>query len=177
MSFLDMGTNMVRILINDMEDVPTYTDNRLQFALLIGAQFVNNEFTMQHNYIINLNTMTITPDPVPENDTTNSDGWMLNLSTLKTAIFMLRNDLKLAALSAWSIKDIDVNIDLRNLAQYKKALLDDLEKMWEIDRAQYAVGVSPSCAAVLTPINIWSYMGHQQNYGVYGTSGPRDHIW
>lgn len=173
MPFLDAGTPMVRILINDMEDSPTYTDKRLQMALLIGAQFVTNEFTMKNKYIIDFNKITISPDPVPRNDTTNADGWMLNLSVLKTSIFMLRNDLKLASLSSWSIKDTDVNIDLRNMAVYKKTLLDDLEKMWEIDRAQYMVGSNPSCAAILTPINIWSYMGHQQNYGF----NPRDHIW
>ncbi len=175
--FLDIGVQMVRVLINDMEDIPTYTDKRLQMALLIGAQFVNNEFTMKYNYIIDTNKITISPDPVPGNDTANSDGWMLNLSALKTSIFMLRNDLKLAALSAWSIKDTDVNIDLRNMAIYKKELLTDLEKMWEQDRANYAVGVNPAVAAVLTPINIWSYMGHQQNYGIYGMFGPRDHLW
>ncbi len=173
MPFLDMGIPMIRILINDMDDPQVYTDNRLEIALLIGAQFVTNEFTMKNKYIININELSINPDPVPGNDTANSDGWMLNLSVLKTAIFMLRNDLKLAALSSWSIKDIDVNVDLREGAKYKKALLDDLEKMWEIDRAQYAVGVNPSVAAVLTPINIWTYMSHgNQNYPY----GPRDHI-
>lgn len=165
MAFLDAGIIMVRSLINDWDSPQTYDENRLRMALLVGAQFVNNEFSMQHNYVINFNTMSISPDPVPNDDTTGADGWMLNLSSLKTSIMMLRNDLKIASLSAWSIRDSDVNIDLRNMAQFKKTLLDDLLKMWEIDRAQYAVGVSPSCAAILTPINIYGSMGHgQSNY-------------
>jgi len=150
-------TLMLRHLINDVDSPQQYTDNRLQTALLVGAQFVNNEFTLQTSYVIDFIGLTITPDPTAT--TANgalADEWMTNLTVAKTAVIMLRNNLKLASLSAWTIKDTDVNIDLRQMAVVTKQLLDDIEEWYSLARMTYSVGVNPSVQAVLTPINIWA---------------------
>lgn len=148
----DIWTIMLRHTINDVDSPQQYSDSRLQTALLVGAQFVNNEFSMATNYVIDLIGLTINPDPT----NATADEWMTNLTVAKTSVIMLRNNLKLASLSAWTIKDTDVNIDLRKIADVTKQLLDDIEEWYEQARMVYCVGVNPSVQAVLTPINIWA---------------------
>ncbi len=149
----DVWTVMLRYTINDVDTPQQYADARLQTALLVGAQFVNNEFSFQTKYNIDLIAITISPDPTLG---PNPDEWMTNLTVAKTAIIMLRNNLKLAAISAWMLKDVDVTVDTRQVANVMKMLLDDIERWYEEARAQYAVGVNPSVSAVLTPINIFA---------------------
>lgn len=148
-------TLMLRHVISDVDDPQRYTDDRLQTALLVGAQFVNNEFTLATTYNIDLSQLTLTPDPtIVGSNLATPDEWFTNLSVMKTSIIMLRNDLKLAALSAWKIKDIDVAIDLTAVANVSKELLKDVESLYDQARSQYMVGVNPQCSAILGAFNI-----------------------
>ncbi len=150
MSWSDVTITMLRHVIMDVDDPQTYTDSRLELALLVGAQFVNNEFAMNPSYAVDFNLLSISPDPtaVP------TDPWMVNLTVLRTAIMMLSNDLKVAGMSAWSIKDIGTNVDLRSMAAVKKQLLDELKKVYADAALTFAVAVRPAGKAILSPINI-----------------------
>ena len=54
---------IVRTWINDLDDRPTYEDDRLQQVLVVSAQYVNREINLPNDYEVNLTNLTITPDP------------------------------------------------------------------------------------------------------------------
>ena len=41
---------MVRVLINDLEASPTYSDSRIDQIAVVAAQFVNKDITLGNDY-------------------------------------------------------------------------------------------------------------------------------
>lgn len=156
MSWQDISTIQLRHAINDVDDPQRYTDSRLALAWLVGASYVSQEFTLGNNYVVDLVGVNITPDPTLQGDIPGelADPWMVNLSTLRSAIMMIGNDLKLAANSAWAVKDVHMQADMREIYKANKMILDEAKESYENIRMQYCVGVAPQLAAVLTPINV-----------------------
>lgn len=165
MAWQDEMTIILRHTINDVDDPQTYTDSRLQLAILVGAHFVNTEFDWTpQTYTVNLGKLSLFPDPTtlsPE------DGWFINLSIIKTSIIMFGNNLKSAAMQAFSIKDIDVTVDLRGVAVVQKQILDEMNKYYDQVSMQYRIGVRSPGQAILGPINILAgnWMSAQYGYG------------
>lgn len=54
---------IVRNLINDFNTPPTYSDDRIEQLILVAAQYVLMEVNLDTNYIVNIVTMDISPDP------------------------------------------------------------------------------------------------------------------
>lgn len=155
MSWQDYSVIQLRHAINDVDEPQKYNDSRLQLAWLVGATYVVNEFTLQTNYFVDLLAMTITPDPTGNVLVgVGIDAWTTNLITLRSAIIMVGNDLKLAANSAWSIKDVHMSADLKELYKANKIVLDEVKSNYEYIRMTYSLGVNPNVQAILTPINI-----------------------
>lgn len=73
---------MLRFLINDLSDDPTYSDTRLRQLIVMAAQIVNQEMTFSNNYTINFGTLTISPDPTV---VAYRDNAFINLVVLKAA--------------------------------------------------------------------------------------------
>src|ERR1035441_8802894 len=107
MSWQTTMTTILRHTINDVDDPQSYTDSRLQLALLIGANFVNTELDFVNKYKVSIEQLSINPDPTGG---AIEDGWFINLSVMKTTILMLMNDLAVASRSGFSMRDIDVTI-------------------------------------------------------------------
>lgn len=154
MAWEDYASIQLRYAINDVDCPQRYDDSRLQQAWLVGATYVVNEFTLASNYIVDIVAMTINPDPTENTETSVSDPWATNLITLRSAIFMISNDLKLAANSSFLIKDVHMQADMKELYKANKMILDEAKKDYENLRMTYQIGVNPNMQAVLTPINI-----------------------
>lgn len=156
MAWQDVSTVQLRHAINDVDTPQRYTDSRLQLAWLVGASYVIQEFTLINSYAVDLIGVNIYPDPTEAGVQPGqvADPWMQNLTTLRTAIMMVGNDLRLAANSSWSIKDVNMSVDLKDVYKANKMLLDEVKDDYERLRMTYSVGVNPSVQAVLTPINI-----------------------
>lgn len=155
MAWQDYAEIQLRHAINDVDDPQRYTASRLQLAWLVGATYVINEFTLATNYVVDIVSMTINPDPTGEATlNVGTDQWTVNLITLRSAIMMVSNDLKLAANSAWAIKDVHMAADMKELYKANKMILDEVKDMYDKIRMQYMVGVNPQLSATLTPINI-----------------------
>lgn len=150
MSWQDVSVIQLRHAINDVDDPQRYDDNRLALAWLVGASYVVQEFTLANNYTVDLVGVTISPDPT----IAGADPWMTNLTTLRSAIMMISNDMKLAANSSFMIRDVHMQADMRELYKANKMILDEVKDDYENLRMQYCVGVQPQLAAILTPINI-----------------------
>jgi hypothetical protein len=156
MSWQDVSEIQLRQVINDVDIPQRYTSSRLNLAWLVGASYVSQEFTLMNNYAVDLVGVSINPDPTQTGDQPGqvADPWMLNLTTLRTAIMMINNDMKLAANSSFMIRDVHMQADMRELYKANKILLDEANKIYDNIRMQYCVGVQPQLAAILTPINI-----------------------
>lgn len=65
MSWLDEAIPVLRVIINDLGDTPTYSDGRLEQLLVVAAKLVHQDFKFD-TYTISVSSSTITPDPVDD---------------------------------------------------------------------------------------------------------------
>lgn len=79
MSWLDESTEILRVLINDLDDSDyKYTDNTLEQTLLVAARYVVQEINLGTDYTVNFLGGSVSPDP-------SSDYIFLNFMILKAA--------------------------------------------------------------------------------------------
>lgn len=73
---------MVRVLINDLGESPTYSDSRIDQVAVVAAQFVNKDITLGNTYNISVVDETISPDP---SISSTKDELFINSIVLKAA--------------------------------------------------------------------------------------------
>jgi len=83
---------IVRTLINDLSDIPTYSDERILQVVTVAAKYVQFDVVLDHKYVINVVNPTITPDP-----TTDDDSIFISLVSLKTACIIDQSVLRTKA--------------------------------------------------------------------------------
>jgi hypothetical protein len=83
---------MVRTLINDLSDCPTYTDERLLQVITVAAKYVQFDVVLDHQYTINVVAPNITPDP-----TDNDDSIFISLVSLKASCIIDQSTLRTKA--------------------------------------------------------------------------------
>ena len=76
--YLDEMLTMLRYLIFDLDSTPTYSDTRLAQLLIVGASYVVQEIDFNTSYSVNVQDISISPDPVSDRD-------FMNLVVLKAA--------------------------------------------------------------------------------------------
>lgn len=55
---------ILRYLVNDLDETsPVYSDSRLQEALVVAAQILLPQITFPNTYVVNVDKVTIAPDP------------------------------------------------------------------------------------------------------------------
>lgn len=59
---------IVRTLINDLGDQPTYSDDRLLQVIAVAAKYVQFDVSLDHTYQIDLSNPNISPDPTSDRD-------------------------------------------------------------------------------------------------------------
>lgn len=83
---------IVRTLINDLSDTPTYSDERILQVVAVAAKYVQFDVVLDHQYIVNVVNPTITPDPTADNDSI-----FISLVSLKTACIIDQSVLRTKA--------------------------------------------------------------------------------
>lgn len=68
MAWQDEITIMVRTLINDLGENPTYSDERLQQVIAVAAKYVEFDVVLDKTYLVDVVTPSITPDPTIGDD-------------------------------------------------------------------------------------------------------------
>ena len=111
---------MIRSLIGDL-DRAKYTDERLKQVLVVGAYNVINDADFSNTYSVDVASVSISPDPISENDTDFS-----TLAVYKAACILLGSEVKTEAANAISIKDGPSAIDLRGVTQNLSIMYNDL---------------------------------------------------
>lgn len=130
---------IVRILINDMENPPKYTDERLLQIITVAGKYVQFDVNLDHNYTIDVVNLNISPDPTDDNDSifisliSLKAACLVDQSTLRTraALEGIRASLGPANLSvAGSLAGIKMIIEEGPCATY-----DELTSHWDVKEA------------------------------------------
>lgn len=83
---------IVRTLINDLSETPTYSDERLLQIIAVAAKYVQFDVVLDHAYTVNVVRPTIDPDP-----TIDDDNIFISLVSLKTACLVDQSVLRTKA--------------------------------------------------------------------------------
>jgi hypothetical protein len=83
---------IVRVLINDMSDSPTYSDERLQQVIAVSAKYVQFDVVLDNSYRVDVINPTISPDP-----TDLKDEIFISLVSLKAACIIDQSALRTRA--------------------------------------------------------------------------------
>lgn len=130
---------MVRVLINDLSDAPTYSDERLLQTIAVAAKYVQFDVVLDYSYTIDVVSSSISPDPTLDNDSifislvALKTACLIDQSTLRTraALEGIRAALGPANLSvAGSMAGINLVIDKGPCAAY-----DELTSHWDVKEA------------------------------------------
>jgi hypothetical protein len=82
MSWQDVMIPMVRVIIGDTASTPTYSNSRLETAIVTAGLIVAGEFTFDTDYTFDFGTPDISPDPT---DTDTLDNEAIALFVLKAS--------------------------------------------------------------------------------------------
>lgn len=83
---------MVRTLINDLGNTPTYSDERLLQVIVVSAKYVQFDVVLDNEYTINIVDPNITPDPTQYNDSI-----FISLVALKAACIIDQSEYRTKA--------------------------------------------------------------------------------
>jgi hypothetical protein len=128
-------TLIVRHLVNDLNTSDyTFTDSRLEEAVLVSAQLASLEIDFEKTYTIDVDSVSLSPDPTITGD---KDDSFINLVSLKTAHMLLGSEIKTHSLNAISLRDGPSALDLRGIVTGLKILFDDITVRFEEAKMQY----------------------------------------
>lgn len=136
---------MLRFLIGDEG---TYSDAKLEELLIYSSYMIQKDIIFEQTYTINLARLTISPDPIENNDVP-----FINLSTMKAACILSRNQLKEKADGAVKWKDGQSTMDTVDALTGQKGLTADICQAYEDAKLQNQIGDTAPGKAILGP---WS---------------------
>lgn len=148
MAWQDTMVVMLRILVNDMDDTPVYSDSRMEQMLVVAAMYVNIEISFDATYTINVPSPDISPDP-----TGNGDDAFVNFTVLKAACLTDQSTFRTKALASGIKAKCGPAVleTLKHLDGFKQLLeigpcaaYSELKKQWTFGNARLV-------HAILTP--------------------------
>jgi hypothetical protein len=83
---------IVRTLINDLSDSPTYSDERILQIIAVASKYVQFDIVLDQVYTIDVTNPNISPDP-----TVNNDSIFISLVGLKAACIIDQSTLRTKA--------------------------------------------------------------------------------
>ena len=146
---------IVRAIINDMDIPYTYSDSKLEQLIVTSAQLLKREVDFEYTYTIDIEAVSISPDPLSSSD----DGF-INIVSLKTACLVLGGEVKVAAANNFKVTDGGATIDSSVGYYAKKGLYDQLCEDLANAKIAYVMGNVNTIKAILTPYTV--------NYGNTG---------
>jgi hypothetical protein len=156
MAWQDDMIEVLRVLVNDLDSPPTYSDDKLERVLVVAALQVLQEVSFSQAFAVSLARGTIAPDPTAA---ATADESFVNMTCLKAACIMDRSSAIVAANRAVSAREGGSSFDLTGIFAAKVALL---EKGWcavyEDAKFEYKLGrVAVAGAAVMTPFRLYAF--------------------
>jgi hypothetical protein len=133
---------IVRTLINDLEDQPVYSDERLKQIIAVAAKYVQFDVVLDHAYTVDVSISSISPDP-----TIDSDEIFISLVSLKAACIVDQSTLRTRAATegiraALGPALLSVNGNLDGIKMILEmgpcAAYDELVSHWDVSQATTA---------------------------------------
>ena len=146
MTWQDTAIAMLRVIINDMEDTPTYSDDRLTQILVTSAYLIVQDIDFDTTYTVNVVSETITPDP-------NTDIIFMNFLVIKAACQTDFSTYRTKALmDGVSAKAGPVSLSVAgHLKGFKDLLTMGPCDTYEAMKKDYVFGTGQMCKAILSP--------------------------
>ena len=155
MSWQGEITTIVRELISDTDSSNySYSDLRLETAILVAAQLVQTEVDFENTYVIDVEQCYLSPDPTDPATglaTADKDDGFINLVSLKTACNIMGSEMKTQSLSAVRVSDGPSSIDYTAIAANIKFLYEYACKKYEEYKFNYAAGNNAVGKAIVSP--------------------------
>ncbi len=155
MAWQDEVTETVRILIGDMSDTPTYSDERIERVAIIAAHQMINDIVFPIVYTVSISNSTITPDPA---DSPRDDAFIYLLS-LKTSCLIMSGETRTYAISSMKITDGPSSVDTGPSYTNVKALAGSICDNYQQAKMLYVMGTLVPGAAIMTPTTQEGIMG------------------
>ena len=134
MAWQDEMSTIVRYLVNDTDTSnPTFSDERIETSILVGAQLIINEIDFSKTYTISVEGGTISPDPTAST----RDNDFINLVSLRTGCIILGSELKTQGFSALRVSDGPSSIDMSKTMDGIKIMYDEICARFEKAKMQY----------------------------------------
>ena len=139
---------IVRTLINDLSDTPTYSDERILQVVAVAANYVQFDVVLDTSYTIDVVNPTITPDP-----TVNYDAIFISLLSLKSACIMDQSNFRTKA----AMEGIRASLGPAqlaiggSLAGWKDILEHGPCKLYEELTDSWDISNANACRAILGP--------------------------
>jgi hypothetical protein len=136
---------IVRTLINDLEDQPVYSDERLKQIIAVAAKYVQFDVVIDHAYSVDVSLGTISPDP-----TNDRDEIFISLVSLKAACIVDQSILRTKAATegiraALGPALLSVNGSLDGIKMILQmgpcAAYDELVSHWDVSQATTAKAI------------------------------------
>ncbi len=108
MSWKTTLTIIVRNLINDTGATQTYTDAKIQQAIVVAGLISAQEYSYSNSYTFDIDNIEITPDPT---NSSTLDSVAMALFSLKAACLFNINSYQSAASAGIRVKDGDSEVD------------------------------------------------------------------
>ena len=143
MAWQETSVLLVRSLVNDFSDNPSYTDERIQLCFCLAGLLVVNELPFIANYTFDIAGPAISPDFTLLGDS--YDQMALALFSLKAACILTVNSFQGALSNGIIVKDGDSQIStVGSLKNYSEILKLGPCKMYEIalKKAQFQGGAN-----------------------------------
>lgn len=144
MVWTDEAIPLLRGMIGDTEIPVEYSTARLTNLLYYGAYTVVQRIDFTNDYVVQISTSGINPDPV-------DDTCFIALVCLKTKEMVYESEYKAASLKAYNIKDGQSSIDGRSVAEAKKQLLNMAKKEYDDAEYQYQAGNYAVGESIVSP--------------------------
>jgi hypothetical protein len=149
MSWQNEMVRILRFLINDINSV-SYSDERLEETVLVNCQFIISEIAFDTTYTVDVDSLTLSPDPTSGT----KDNAFINLTCLRTAAGIARNEVQAASSNCFRISDGPSSIDMTTVYKAKQEIANNLQAEYDNKKLQYQMGNISAVAAVITPTTV-----------------------
>jgi len=151
---------IVRGLIFDITPPYTYGDTRLEELIVVSAVLVTHEVDFSTTYTMDLNAVSISPDPSSDDD-------FVALVALRTACLIAQGELKDAANTAIRVKDGPASIDNSGKAKTLGEVAENACEAYEKAKQNFQIGDGSVGRAIVGPYNTGRSPGYTHPYGYY----------
>ena len=145
-------TEMVRILrhiVNDLDSSSySFSDSRLEETILVAAQLVLTEIDFDKTYTVDVDALSLDPDPTASPD---KDNPFITLISLKAACVIIGSEVRTHSINAVSVRDGSSAIDMKGVAAGFMLLYKDICEKYDHAVLQYKAGNSVVGHAILSP--------------------------